>query len=146
MGVYEQDLPELQSFYTAFAAEIARHDTAICVVPAEMAVPANPNAARVHWRRGQIVDIWVRDFAPLQATTGATAFTKDANTLILESDPAQLRIDLERESELLAAFLAMLDASPEPESPLGQNLRERWYDLFTRERDRNQEIIEVAGG
>jgi hypothetical protein len=72
--------------------------------------------------------------------------TKDANTLILESDPAQLRIDLERESELLAAFLAMLDASPDPESPLGQNLRERWYDLFTRERDRNQEIIEVAGG
>jgi agmatine deiminase len=77
MGVYEQDLPELHSFYTAFAAEIARHDTAICVVPAEMAVLANPDAARVHWRRGQIGDIWVRDFAPLQATTGAAAFIYD---------------------------------------------------------------------
>ncbi|MGH6916649.1 MAG: hypothetical protein ACREJ0_02995 [Geminicoccaceae bacterium] len=70
--------------------------------------------------------------------------TKDVNTLILESDPAQLRIDLERESELLGAFLAALDGSPDPVSPLAQHLRERWYDLFTRERARNQEIIEAT--
>ncbi|MGH6916650.1 MAG: agmatine deiminase family protein [Geminicoccaceae bacterium] len=77
MEVYEQDLPELQSFYTAFAAEIARHDAVICILPAEMPVPAHADAARVHWRRGHIGDIWVRDFAPLQATTGAAAFIYD---------------------------------------------------------------------
>jgi agmatine deiminase len=77
MGVYDQDLPELQSFYTAFAAEVARYDSAICVLPAEMPVPAHPDAARVRWRKGQIGDIWVRDFAPLQATTGAAAFIYD---------------------------------------------------------------------
>ena len=71
--------------------------------------------------------------------------TRDVNMLILESDPVQLGIDLEGESKLLAAFLAVLDASPAPASPLAQRLRGRWYDLFTRERDRNQEIVEVAG-
>jgi agmatine deiminase len=77
MEIYGPDLAELRSFYTAFAEEIARYDTVICLLPSEMAVPANADAARVQWRSGQIGDIWVRDFAPLQATTGAIAFIYD---------------------------------------------------------------------
>jgi agmatine deiminase len=77
MGVYGRHLRELQSFYKVFAAEIARYDTAICVLSTKTPVPANADAARVYWRRGRIGDIWVRDFAPLQTTTGAVAFIYD---------------------------------------------------------------------
>jgi len=68
------------------------------------------------------------------------------NTLILESDPEQLRTDLNQETALLDAFLAQLQKGPVPESALAEQLRERWYDLFTREKARNQEIIDVIGG
>lgn len=67
------------------------------------------------------------------------------NKLILEADPEQLRTALNVESALLDAFLAELNKSPAPESPLAEQLRERWHDLFTREKERNQEIIEVIG-
>jgi hypothetical protein len=53
---------------------------------------------------GSIADDWKKSLQD----------TKDVDTLILESDPAQLRTDLERESELLAAFLAVFDGSPDP--------------------------------
>jgi agmatine/peptidylarginine deiminase len=74
MGAYGQHFRELQSFYRAFAAEIARYDTTLCVLSAKARIPANTDAARVCWRRGRIGDIWVRDFAPLQTTRGAVAF------------------------------------------------------------------------
>jgi agmatine deiminase len=77
MEIYRQDLAELQSFYVAFATEIARHDAVICVLPADIPPPAHADAARVHWRQGHVGDIWIRDFAPLQATTGAAAFIYD---------------------------------------------------------------------
>jgi hypothetical protein len=85
---------------------------------------------------GSIVDDWKRSFQD----------NKLVNTLILESDPKQLRTDLNRETALLDAFLSELNKSPAPESALAEQLRERWYDLFTREKARNQQIIEVIGG
>jgi ribosomal protein S17E len=70
--------------------------------------------------------------------------TQEVNKSILESDPAQLRTDLEHESKLLGAFLNVLDVSEGSGSPLAQRLHERWYDLFTRERARNKDIIEAT--
>jgi hypothetical protein len=66
--------------------------------------------------------------------------------LILEADPEQLRSALDQETALLDAFLSELNKSPAPESALAEQLRERWYDLFTREKARNHEIIGVIGG
>jgi hypothetical protein len=83
-----------------------------------------------------IVDDWKKSFQD----------NKLVNTLILEADPEQLRAALDVESALLDAFLAELSKSPAPGSALAEQLRERWYDLFTREKERNQEIIEVIGG
>ena len=83
-----------------------------------------------------IVDDWKKSFQD----------NKLVNTLILEADPEQLRAALDVESALLDAFLAELSKSPAPGSALAEQLRERWYDLFTREKERNHEIIEVIGG
>jgi hypothetical protein len=83
-----------------------------------------------------IVDDWKKSFQD----------NKLVNTLILEADPEQLRAALDVESALLDAFLAELSKSPAPGSALAEQLRERWYDLFTREKERNQEIMEVIGG
>jgi hypothetical protein len=83
-----------------------------------------------------IVDDWKKSFQD----------NKLVNTLILEADPEQLRAALDVESALLDAFLAELSKSPAPGSALAEQLRERWYDLFTREKERNQEIVEVIGG
>lgn len=80
-----------------------------------------------------IVDDWKKSFED----------NKLVNTLILEADPEQLRTALNGETALLDAFLAELNKSPAPESGLAEQLRERWFDLFTREKQRNQEIIAV---
>lgn len=85
---------------------------------------------------GSIVDDWKKSFED----------NKLVNTLILEADPEQLRTALDQETALLDAFLAQLGKSSAPESGLAEQLRERWYDLFTREKARNQEIRDVIGG
>lgn len=77
MGIYRRHLRELQSFYQAFASEIAQYDTVISVLSPKASVPADADAARVRWRNARIGDIWVRDFAPLPTTTGAVAFIYD---------------------------------------------------------------------
>jgi hypothetical protein len=70
--------------------------------------------------------------------------TKDVNTSILQSDPQQLRTDLEHESKLLGEFLAVLDANKGSGSELAERLHERWYDLFRREGARNEDIVEAT--
>jgi hypothetical protein len=94
------------------------------------------NKAQTAISFGDIVGDWKKSFVD----------NKLVNTLILESDPEQLRTDLNQETALLDAFLAELEKSPAPESALAEQLRERWNDLFTREKARNQEIIDVIGG
>jgi hypothetical protein len=45
--------------------------------------------------------------------------TQEVNKSILESDPTQLRTDLEHETELIGEFLNVLDASEGSGSPAG---------------------------
>ena len=68
----------------------------------------------------------------------------DVNTAILDADAEPLEQDLLFENHMLTVFIKVLEGEPGTGSPLSERLRERWQDLFNREIERNQEIIDAT--
>jgi agmatine deiminase len=77
MYAYNEELSSLELFYADFLQELARHDAVTCLVASDAQAKKMERLSGVDasvFEIAPIPDIWIRDFAPFQATHGCVKF------------------------------------------------------------------------